>query len=761
MLRVHPSRLLPGLLIALAACGGDGPNDPEPKPPTVTAPTVETLAPTNVSTTALRLNGRVNANNGTATWSFEYGTTAALGSTCAGTGSVTGALVTEVFCDVSGLPLDATVFYRLVAQNSAGAGQSAVTSFALVSSAGINITGVSPSPMVEGTAATLTGTGFNPAATTVTVDGQAATVTAATATAVTFTVPASDCRPARNAQVVAGVGAGSSPARSHPVRPASFAAMAVGEQQILKGSPCLQFAAGGGSEAYLVGVQNISATGNNAMAASLSAEAGAAAAPSPMLAPAPRRSSVSLAPARLDRALRSVRRGAHERAEARLRSWERQHFGALAGTRQRSTGGARRAAIPATAAVGDAFDLKVPNLNASNLCQTTIPVRAVVRKVGARGIWLEDVANPAGGFTAADYQELSDVFDNHIYATDTRYFGDPTDQDGNSRILILVTKEVNKSEGVLGFVFNGDLFSPAQCSGTNQAEIYYAIAPDPSGTVGQVMSLEDARTDAPSLIAHEFAHILQYGVRLTSPTTTAFQTIWEAEGQATFAEEVVGHAVTGRQPGQNYGIDVAFPDSEFPWYQGAFVDLAVYYGFRSQTERGPGTPEECTWLASPSAANPQPCLGARNPYGVSWSFLRYLTDQFGPGFAGGEAGFHRRLVDDASLGFATMEAVTGQTRDVLLARWAASLYVDDLVANPQLRFTSWNMQNIFGSLIPTARLTPRELAFGTSNTAVSVRGGSSAYFRVSGAGRPATAVKARSAGGALPATGQMWVVRLQ
>ncbi len=62
----------------------------------------------------------------------------------------------------------------------------------------------------------------------------------------------------------------------------------------------------------------------------------------------------------------------------------------------------------------------------------------------------------------------------------------------------------------------------------------------------------------------------------------------------------------------------------------------------------------------------------------------------------------------------------------------------------------------------TGQLGPRERRFAPFTDAVSVRGGSTAYFRISGAGRAGTAIRVRDASGApLPAHMRVWVVRLQ
>ena len=96
---------------------------------------------------------------------------------------------------------------------------------------------------------------------------------------------------------------------------------------------------------------------------------------------------------------------------------------------------------------------------------------------------------------------------------------------------------------------------------------------------------------------------------------------------------------------------------------------------------------------------------------------------------------------------AIAEAV-GVPIDSLLAQWSAAQYVDDRVpgAAKRLTFTSWNFAEIEDMRVPTARLTPRERAFMGFSDAVAVWAGSTAYFRVSGAGRPGTAVSVLAPG---------------
>jgi hypothetical protein len=121
-------------------------------------------------------------------------------------------------------------------------------------------------------------------------------------------------------------------------------------------------------------------------------------------------------------------------------------------------------------------------------------------------------------------------------------------------------------------------------------------------------------------------------------------------------------------------------------------------------------------------------------------------------------------VENAFTGFATITDVVGVPIDVLLAQWAASLYVDDRVTNPdaKLTFKSWNLKSIESGLVQTAWLTPKDRPFGAFTDNVSVRGGSTAYFVVAGAGRGPVGIRVRDGtDAALPATMRLWVVRMQ
>jgi hypothetical protein len=252
------------------------------------------------------------------------------------------------------------------------------------------------------------------------------------------------------------------------------------------------------------------------------------------------------------------------------------------------------------------------------------------------------------------------------------------------------------------------------------------------------------------------------------------------EGQATLGEEIMGHALTPpRGPGQNYGWTVVRnlpPDNiaSRPWYYDAFRHLFRYYGWSGDgdptnpndagSDKHANAPEGCTFLDSPSGTNAGLCADrGLLVYGVSWSFLRWITDHYASGYAS-EAAMHQAWIDGAPTAYPSLEALTGEEIEVLLASWAASLYLDDRVPglDPLLTLPSWNLSDVDANVAPEARLQPRARTFTDFTQGVQVRAGSTAYFLVSGANRPSTAIRVRSPSGAfLSPTVQLWVARVR
>jgi hypothetical protein len=309
------------------------------------------------------------------------------------------------------------------------------------------LSAVTPDSLVEGQSATLTGLGFSPLPgdNHVTVDGAAATVTAASATSVTITVPSTQCRPARTVELRVAVGRSSSEPLEHPLRPGTYVDLPVGKQLIVREPSefCLHFAESTVDEAYLVGVQSIAEQVNSLTPVTVAAVGAPRAVAVASLAPP--RPAIGRGLGRADPLLESpqaARWRRHFAAENRLRDLEETFFT----DRIARMGAASQEAaqslelvpsLPPTARVGDTVRVRVPVWwSVGDFTWAT----TVVRLIGARGIWLEDLENPGGAYPTADLQALSDLFDGVVYATDAEYFGEPTDFDAGviaARVRVL------------------------------------------------------------------------------------------------------------------------------------------------------------------------------------------------------------------------------------------------------------------------------------------------------------------------------------
>jgi hypothetical protein len=542
-------------------------------------------------------------------------------------------------------------------------------------------------------------------------------------------------------------------------------ALSVGEQIILRNPAdfCLQLAASAGSsEAYLIGLAAAAEVPGGTMPFTMTGVSAASGAPPAMLslpnrAPASQRLTIDQHRAELQQ--RQVR------VEAEIRAYERRYLDPRANPGMRPLrGGAMdelsraAGAMASVDTVGHVRTFRVPGSSCSDYHEIT----ATARKVGASGIWYTDNANPSvDSLTQNDIDGASAIFDTFIFPFDTTFFGSPSDIDDNARIVIVMTKEVNAT-GAAGFVYSGDLFSRTSCAYSDEGEIFYGLVPDPAGVYGPQYDRADVLDFLPVLIAHEFTHNIQISRRMVILDNGTFPASWIAEGQATFAEEVVGHAYTGNSPGNDYDASVAVSGPPY-WYWQGISKLGYYFGGNGTTKIQ-HAPEDCTLFG-----NFTEDIGVCNEsgfYGASWSMLRYLTDRF---YAGTPSAFHKALISGhpSLVGVDNVEAVTGMDFDSLFAQWGAMLYVDDWVAGApaELTYPSWDLPDVLSRVASTASLDPLQRAFTNFTDSRSVRGGSHAYTLVSAAGsRPGFALRVRDVGGAVLSSAMtpiLWIVRVQ
>ncbi len=653
---------------------------------------------------------------------------------------------------------------------------------------------VFPSPMVEGQTAVLTGSNFSDISTSniVRLDNVALLVTEASATSLTVTVP-KGCGPVRSAslQVTSEGVVGAAFGVTVEPDPAGAATqdveLAVGEQIVFRQPKyCLRLPTNGGAAQYLVGIQS---TGRNGATTRAVTVAGLASGTTMAVSAPVATAALSVSP-RFDPVLGSLVGS----PSSRLIERHREIHNALMADLIRPVRDAalRNAAVPFAALssqpaparvvvtgdelVGDSVDFRVRRLGGDCSAASTDTVTAQLRVKTARSMWWVDVANPVDGFLDTDLQAMSLLFDNVIYDTEVAEFGDISDLDGNGRVAILITRKINEDTTIggqlLGFVNPCDFFLRDNATGlvsSNEGEFFYTLAPDPGGEAGDAISVATLLNVLPSIITHELAHIIQFGRRVASPTALNFMAPLVSEGQATLAEEIVGHVMLGNTAGQNLGVNVAFnfaPETQaFPWYFAPFVDLAYYFGLPDgpSLPRVDGAPQECTWIDS---ALDHPCGGRALWYGVTWSFLRWASDVYGAAL-GGEAAFQTALIDGDLSGFDNLEeALSGVGQGTIedhLARWAAALYMDGRPgASAENSMSSWDLLSVSQGLVEAAWLRPFDYGFVNFSQTVTVRDPSTAYFLVGGSGTSSFTLRVGTpAGTDLDSDVQVWVVRTQ
>lgn len=355
----------------------------------------------------------------------------------------------------------------------------------------------------------------------------------------------------------------------------------------------------------------------------------------------------------------------------------------------------------AVASIGDTLAIRVPNLNTGkDICKDNIPVKGVVRAVSARATIIEDVNAPAGGFTTADYNAIAAEFDNLIFPTDTSWFGAPTDINNDGRISVLLTPEVNKltpagSTGfTAGFFFGSDLIKKSEYPATNdcrnqtnEQEIFYVLAPDPTGQFNNVRSTLTVRQGTRGVIAHEFQHMINQGVRQYNPAVQALETFWLNEAMSHLAEEIVGRAQRG------FGDFQRLTYSDVNPTPSAANDYNAF--FRQNLTRFQ------RWMARPDTSAP---ISARNkdqlaPRGASWAFLRYAVDQFSNGAA---RAFTKALAAGPQTDVANLLArAPGTQFDQMITGWLVANYADGLSIGglpSRYGYLSWNIRDAMSNV---------------------------------------------------------------
>jgi hypothetical protein len=379
-------------------------------------------------------------------------------------------------------------------------------------------------------------------------------------------------------------------------------------------------------------------------------------------------------------------------------------------------GAARAPAGPAgPPAYGSTRQFKVcARLDCSRFDNVTATVRALKTKVA---IYVDNLA-PAGGLDSTALDSLAIVFQTRLYPTDTAAFGRESDIDTNSVVLVLMTNTVNKlvtkqacqaTGFVAGFFFGGDL-TPSFAN-SNRGEIFYALVPDPSGTLSCAHSTVSVQRIVPVTFIHEFQHMISFNQHVLLRGGDG-EVLWLNEGFSHYAEELGGRTYAPGTP-------------EFSRF--TIGDLFNAYQFLDSTRNH--------FLLATEG------IGSLAERGAAWLFVRYIVDRYaGDTTVAARNTFTQSLLQTTLTGAQNVATQTGDPFDVVVTRWALANWVSDLpgfTAPPELTYDSWSFRTTYASLHAQDAgnfpkdypLTPTASAGRSVSLSGTLRAGSGIYHR--------------------------------
>lgn len=275
---------------------------------------------------------------------------------------------------------------------------------------------------------------------------------------------------------------------------------------------------------------------------------------------------------------------------------------------------------PASPAVslGDSRSFKV--LSSLSSTRNYVEVNASAECIGSNVLFYVDAEVSQNILSDADIAQLCDGFDPMV-ARELGLFGSLSDVDGNGKVIVLFTPQVNRlgrlGGGIItGFFLAADLYpNNGSNPASNFAEILYIMVPDPSGQWGSAVSRSFAMSNLlPSVLPHELQHAINYNEHVFIARGQSENSCLN-EGLSHLAEDLLGE---GMENPSRYGIYLASPQS---------------YSVISCSSAG---------------------LGSR---GGSYLFLRYLYERSGDGNA-----FVKRLIQSPLTGVKNVEAAFGGTQ---------------------------------------------------------------------------------------------------
>ena len=306
-----------------------------------------------------------------------------------------------------------------------------------------------------------------------------------------------------------------------------------------------------------------------------------------------------------------------------------------------------------------------------------VSVTATVKHVGQKVvIYLDDASPTTGGYDQNDIDQIGSLFDDELYPIDTTAFGRESDVDGDGQVLVLLTDRVTRLAGcnngqvVVGFFFALDLFEGEV--GSNGAEVFYGLTPDPACSVDKARAVELL----PGVFIHEFQHMISFNQHVLVRDGDAEDT-WLNEGLSGYAEELGGAA----------GPRCALRQQRLPH--------PVRHRGLLQRLRLPGLAGgELPDRTRPRRRCRSRSTGAPGSSCAGWGTTSPAPSRWRPISPGSWS-------RPSSTGAANVEAATGEDFPTLITEFHLANYADDLPqftpADDRITYTSWPFRAIWAS----------------------------------------------------------------
>jgi len=350
---------------------------------------------------------------------------------------------------------------------------------------------------------------------------------------------------------------------------------------------------------------------------------------------------------------------------------------------------------------------------------------------GANVLFYMDTTVTPGAFTAAQIQAFGSLFDQTLYPIDTTAFGPPSDVDANGHVIMLMSPVVNalttktecQTNGFIGGFFDDeDIGGSALDPNSNHGEVFYSIAPDPTGLASCAHTAADVGFAVSAVFMHELQHLINFSqhvvVRGGDPEFG-----WLDEGLSIVAEELGSLHYEQQCPGTSCRTNPSqiFPDSSQGFVQDFLYD-SYQYALRPDTASvtlHSDSDDGFSWR------------------GGDWLLARWLGDQFGNVV-------FRKLDQSGVTGVANIQQATAQSFPPLFADFGLSIVTDSLPGLPRTtapardRFVTRNVRQLWARLFVTSggspdipRSFPIVLTPITSDSTLkSMQPGTSSYFRL-------------------------------